>query len=281
MDDIRRRNWAVFGRALLKAGPLTLLGVGLFLLFMGLNMPGYVPGISQIMGMGIVIFSAAFPVAYLSSLSMRFNNKRYQTLWEECDDRRKRLHVALKGLRKRKLADFEELPNTVDNLANQIYVALRKADLVEMELIRSEGNRKAPSAARTDYVADPQAQELFRLADRNMAEYNQAIRVVTNSIDRTEGQAAVYITTLDNLRARILNYRLAGRSPEADNQEFLILITESKMQFEAIDKALDELELTPFPKQISVMAPSPYQHLNPTTESQAEEEEKKREDDKA
>jgi hypothetical protein len=66
-------------------------------------------------------------------------------------------------------------------------------------------------------------------------------------VERTEAQAAVFTTTLDTLRMRMLGHRLAGRSPELAHTEFLQAMTEARMQLDSIDKALDELELTPFP----------------------------------
>ena len=60
-----------------------------------------------------------------------------------------------------------------------------------------------------------------------------------------------------------------GRETETPTQEFLIALTEARMQLDSIDKALDELELTPFPKTISII-PEPGQ-FSEEQEAQIEE----------
>jgi len=74
-----------------------------------------------------------------------------------------------------------------------------------------------------------------------------------SGVSRSMAQAEVFLTTLDALRIRMLGYRLGSRTPELESHEFLTVITESKMQFEAIDKALEEIELTPFPERVAIM----------------------------
>ena len=69
----------------------------------------------------------------------------------------------------------------------------------------------------------------------------------------TEAQVAVFTTTLDTLRMKMLGYRLVGKDTESPTQDFLAAITEARMQLESIDKALEELDLTAFPKTISIM----------------------------
>ena len=51
----------------------------------------------------------------------------------------------------------------------------------------------------------------------------------------------------------MLGYRLVGKDTETPTQDFLAALTEARMQLDSIDKALDELDLTPFPKTISIM----------------------------
>ena len=104
---------------------------------------------------------------------------------------------------------------------------------------------------------DKQAQELYRIADKNIAEYRQHYIGVMAGVERTEAQAAVFTTTLDTLRMKMLSYRLVGKETESPTQDFLAALTEARMQLESIDKALDELELSPFPKTISVMPDAP------------------------
>jgi hypothetical protein len=131
-----------------------------------------------------------------------------------------------------------------------IYRALRRADLALREIQQSEA-MVSPSLMGNDrLVNDAQAQELYKVADRNIAEYTQHYKLAVAGVERAEAQCIVFSTTLDTLRIRLLNYSLAGRSPEAETKEFLNLVAEAKMQFSAIDKALEEIELMPFPETI-------------------------------
>ena len=68
------------------------------------------------------------------------------------------------------------------------------------------------------------------------------------------------MTTLDTLRMKMLGYRLVGKSPEMPAQDFLEALAEAKLQLQAIDTALEELDLGQYPKQISVVPP-PSDHL--------------------
>jgi hypothetical protein len=53
----------------------------------------------------------------------------------------------------------------------------------------------------------------------------------------------------------MLGYRLVGRSPELSSQDFLEALNEAKLQLAAIDSALEELELGPYPTMIAAMPP--------------------------
>lgn len=102
---------------------------------------------------------------------------------------------------------------------------------------------------------DPQAKELYRIADKNIAEYRQQFGAVMAGVQRTEAQCAVFMTTVDTLRMKMIGYRLVGRSPELSSQDFLEAMNEAKLQLRAIDEALEELELQPFPKTIAIQPP--------------------------
>jgi hypothetical protein len=142
---------------------------------------------------------------------------------------------------------LHDLPVTVQAVGSTLYFALRRADIVVREVTTSEGWLMAVQHHTGPISPDQKAQELYRLADKNIAEYRQHYQTVMSGVERTEAQAAVFTTTLDTLRMRMLGHRLAGRSPELAHTEFLQAMTEARMQLDAIDKALDELELTPFP----------------------------------
>lgn len=75
-------------------------------------------------------------------------------------------------------------------------------------------------------------------------------------VQRTEAQCAVYMTTLDTLRMKMIGYRLVGKSPEMSSQDFLEALAEARAQLQSIDTALDELDLGHYPKTISVVPPA-------------------------
>jgi hypothetical protein len=110
---------------------------------------------------------------------------------------------------------------------------------------------------------DPQSKELYRIADKNIAEYRSHFAGVMAGVQRTEAQSAVFMTTLDTLRMKMIGYRLVGRSPELGSSEFLDALAEARAQLEAIDTALEELDLGHYPKTISVIPPPmpPEEHI--------------------
>jgi hypothetical protein len=208
---------------------------------------------------GELIFLGILTITALDRSKMkRFDNKRFAGLWTSIQERQRRFHDAIKASRKANIAEFSELPKTIDSVAESLYLALRRADIVSSEVIKSEGALGHQFPVHTHNVGnDPQAKELFRIADKNIAEYRSNFGAVMASVQRTEAQAAVFSTTLDNVRLKMLGYRLTGKQPSMSSQEFLETIAETKMQLRSIDMALDELELTPFPKTISVMPDAP------------------------
>ncbi len=191
--------------------------------------------------------------AFKQSLSKRYIHPKFYSQWQMCEERRVRFHQAHDQLKSKGFLHLNELPGTVDNLAKELYTALRRADLTLDEVITSEGALHHYPTAGNQYIPDRQAQELYKLADKNIAEYQSHYRNVMASIERTEAQGAVFSTTLDALRIRMLNYRLAGKPVDVHSEEFMSAVIEAKMQFAAIDQALDEIALTPFPTTITII----------------------------
>lgn len=257
MEDIAKRDRFVLLREIFRWDRV----LGYLILFMvfasalSSPMPMFPPK-AVILGLCLAWAGITVRHAYKLHLDKRWHDGRYRDLWKACVDRRTRLNDALAKLKKSKIADLQELPRSADKLLSDIYTALRRADLVYHEVSQSE-NRTAPPllGGHTRFISDNQAQELFKVADRNIAEYSQQYRRVLAGVERSEAQAVVFATTLDTLRVRMLGYRLTGSSPEADTREFLNVVTEAKMQFQAIDQALEEIELTPFPETV-VVSPS-------------------------
>ena len=147
------------------------------------------------------------------------------------------------------------MPLAIQEVADSLYKALRRADLIYDEVARSEhGNRRQLAVPPQPFI-DPQSTELYRIADKNLAEYRANYSDLMAGIQRTEAQATVFITTLDSLRVKMLGFRLAGKTSSLKSGDFLASLAEARLQLESIDKALDELDLGHYPTTIAVVKP--------------------------
>lgn len=254
MDDIRRQDIKAFLREMMSPTRviLTVFACVFVGLVVGLADSG---GWFRAFAFWFLLVAGSMATAYNASLRHRFLNKRYEALWKGCQDRLVRFNEVLKRLRKNQLADFREMPQTIHAVADSLYIALRRADVISHEVLKTERNLYAAPPAWSAAPTDPQSKELYRIADRNIAEYRQQFAGVMAGVERAEAQSAVFMTTLDTLRMKMLGYRLLGRSPEMPSHDFLEALAEAKMQLNAIDTALEELELGSYPKTISVMPP--------------------------
>ncbi len=268
MDEVARRDQKVFIQELLNPGQIILM-----LLLGGLTVPFLLLARSgdtflPMFAFLLVAIGAHVFLAWSRSKRRRFISQRFAQHWMACEERLQRFRSAIKQSRKNNIASFEELPKTIESVAQSIYSALRRADLIAAEVVNSEAfvaNHKPPIV--TMATGDRQAQELYRVADRNVAEYRQQFANVTAGVQRTEAQVAVFITTLDTLRLKMLGYRLTGRKPELSSHEFLFAISEAKLQLASIDQALEELEQGPWPQMIATVPPPTPR----TTSDEAEE----------
>ena len=240
MYDITRRDRKVFRRELFRPGRVfwSIVVVTMVAMF-GFVMPSPIIGAVALVWL---VYSA-----YSTSLKKRFVNRKFQLLWDACKDRLERFHDAMAESSKRGVPELLDLPKSVEGVGKTLYIALRRADIVMDEVTSSEGWLMATQQHGGPLSPDQRAQELYRLADKNIAEYRQNYQNVMAGVERTEAQAAVFTTTLDTLRMRMLGHRLTTLGPEMEHTEFMQAMTEAKMQLDSIDKALDELELTPFP----------------------------------
>jgi hypothetical protein len=185
----------------------------------------------------------------------RFSNKRYEGLWHGCVDRLQRFEDVLKKLRKEQIADLQEMPKTVRRVGESLYLALRRADIIATEVQKTEqGIYHAPPAWQSP-SSDSQATELYRIADRNIADYRAQFAGVMAGVHRAEAQSAVFMTTLDSLRMKMIGFRLVGKSPELSSRDFLEALGEAKLQLSAIDQALDELDFSQMPQMIAAIPP--------------------------
>ncbi|MCC6404211.1 MAG: hypothetical protein IT207_09410 [Fimbriimonadaceae bacterium] len=248
MNSIVKRDVQVFLAAWMR--PVRILAM--------VAIPSFLFGIGVSFAWPITVVSYALIAlsAWQASKAKRFRNLRMYRGWLDVVDRHERLRKELNLASKRRIADLTELPLGVSRVAAQLYTSLRKADILAHEIGRSEGPNLGPPS-HLPPSDDPQAQELYRLADRHLAEYSRRYANLRASVERTEAQAVVFVTLLDNLRVQLLQHRLGSPGSHLEAQEFLEAVTEAKMQLNAIDKTLDELELTPFPRTVVVVPPEP------------------------
>jgi hypothetical protein len=253
MDDIRRHDRKLLIREILKPG--RLLGVAAIgaLIWLSRSTWLWELGWLQLLAGYSLLVAVWISTAQQEAKRKRFLNKHLEGLWDGCKDRVERLEKVLRSLRKEQIADLQELPKTVHRVAHELYVALRRADLISHEVYRSEGSVYAAPPVWPGGSSDPQAQELYRIADKNIAEYRQRFDAVMAGAQRAEAQAAVFMTALDTLRMQMISHRLTGKSPEMPSQEFLEAMAEARLQIEAVDKALDELDLSIFPRLVSIV----------------------------
>lgn len=260
MDDIRRHDLQVFLRELFYLPRVAV--VLLAIVLVGAAFQAFSPtsiGLLRSIPVWIMIVVAASLYSYNISLSRRFVNRRYEALWRGCQDRLARFNEVLGRLKKDQLADLREMPDTIHRIAESLYLALRRADMISTEVLKTERNLYAAPPAWSAAATDPQSRELYRIADKNIAEYRHHYAGVMAGVERAEAQSAVFMTTLDTLRMKLLGYRLVGRSPEMPSYDFLEALAEAKLQLQAIDTALEELDLGQYPKTIAAVPPTPQE----------------------
>jgi hypothetical protein len=256
MDDISRQDRRLFVRELLRPSRVFVSGVALLTLlgpFGGLA--DWAFGWNWYLALMGLVGICHVGASYNASIGKRFLQRRYEALWNGCQERLKLFEEVLGKMRREKVADLQEMPRTIRKVSNQLYLALRRADMVSHEVHLTERGLYHQPPAWGAPTHDAQATELYRIADKNIAEYRQQFAGVMAGVQRTEGQCAVFMTTVDSLRMKMIGYRLVGKSPEMSSQDFLEAMQEAKLQLAAIDKALDELDLTALPQTISVVPP--------------------------
>lgn len=235
--------------------PRSLATVGAVLVFgawvVGMGIPLWPWGLCIAL-LGLVI---AVIKTFVDLEARQFLNPHYLALWKSAKDRLRRFDTAYAGM---KNAWDEELPvlrERVRYTADVVYEALQRADVMKHEVSKSEGHMNWSDTATlrpSSTPSDKKVQELYQLADRNVADYRQRLSAVTAGIQRCEAQTTVFITTLDSLRVRLLGYRLMGKSPEIEHQAFLETVGEAKSQLDAVDKALEEISFERLVAQLEI-----------------------------
>lgn len=251
MQDIRDQDRRLFIRQIFRWD--RVFTTALFAGSLGWAMLGIFGGPWVVLGLLPVVFH--INSAWHRSVRKRFTHKRFEALWNSVRDRLTRFEEVLARLRKDQIADLQEMPKTIRSVSHSLYAALRRADIITVEVLETEKGILHQPPTWTAQGSDPQLTELYRIADKNIAEYRQRYAGVMAGVQRAEAQCAVFMTTLDTLRMQLIGHRLAARSPEMSSQEFLEAMGEAKLQLQAIDQALEELDFRQFPTTISVMPP--------------------------
>lgn len=251
MDDIRRHDQKLFTRELMRPG--RFVASALLVTFGGwlFWQVSVIPGI-------IILAGAALNHVYRSytdSVAKRWLHGRFKSLWTACEDRLKRFDEVIQKMRRDQVADLQEMPKTIQMVGDSLYIALRRADLISHDVLETEKGILAAPPAWQSQSGDAQARELYRIADKNIAEYRQFYGGVMAGVQRAEAQAAVFMTTLDSLRMKMIGHRLVGKQAELSSHEFLTALTEARLQLAAIDQALDELDFSQYPRTIAAMPP--------------------------
>ena len=250
-EEIRKADQRILMREIFRPNRLVLLVLFLLISYpISLVTSPVIFVICALIGSGVL-----FVRAETAARRKRFINSRFMSLWNGCRERFESFEDGIKKLKRADIAQFQELPDTVRDLAMTIYNALRRADILFEEVLQSEGVDRIRPGVPMFKPTDPQAQELYRIAERNLGEYRGHYNELMAGIQRTEAQATVFMTTLDNLRVKMLGYRLIGKNPSLSSEEFLSVLAEARAQLSAIDRALDELDLSHYPKTVSIIPP--------------------------
>ena len=250
-EEIRKADQRIFLREIFRSNRLVLLGI-----FLLVSWPiASVTSAWILFGSLVIGLAALYARADSAAKRKRFINSRFMGLWNGCRERFESFEEGIRKLKRADIAQFQELPDTVRDLAMTIYNALRRADILFEEVLQSEGVDRVRPGVPMFKPTDPQAQELYRIAEKNLGEYRGHYNELMAGIQRTEAQATVFMTTLDNLRVKMLGYRLIGKNPSLNSEEFLSVLAEARAQLSAIDQALEDLDLSHYPKTVAVVPP--------------------------
>ena len=251
MDDLTRHDRRRLVREIVSPGRLVVsLGIALAIWVVFAQAQGEFG--RAVMGWAFLALGH-YGVAMQAADRKKWSHPRMKSLWAGCEDRMARFEEVVKRSRRdRTAADLTEMPRTIRKVSRSLYEALRRADIVTTEVEATERGMIGRPPVWNASTNDAQSRELYGLADRNIAEYRGHFAAVMAGVQRAEAQSAVFMTTLDSLRMKMIGHRLVGRSPEVGTHDFLEALAEARTQLEAIDTALDELDLGHYPTTISV-----------------------------
>lgn len=238
MDDLRDHDRKLFWREFLSPGRSIGFGAAI-VATLAIALP---EAMTSAVVIGSMLTAWWVSQAHAESVKKRFWSPRIASLWRECEQRLKLFDQVLKKMKHENVGDLLEMPRTVHQVGQTVYTSLRKADMIAHDVHTTEAELQTRPPAWTHATSDSQTQELLQVADQNRAEYRRHYQNVMAGVQRAEAQAAVFMTTVDSLRMKMIGYRFVGRAPELSQSEFLGALREAKLQLQAIDTALDELD---------------------------------------
>jgi hypothetical protein len=187
--------------------------------------------------------------AYLRTKKFPFESTQILHVWNDAKDRISRLEAAIREQKKVLGVDMSDILTTVRRVHQSLFNALRNADDLADELTKSERSigpiANAPPAAPIA-GSGPETNRLLQIAEKQRAEYLKTHNSLHDSVSRTIAEARVFVNTLDNVRIRLLGYRMVNMSDDFGREEFLHSLTEVKTSLDSMDKSLGEINLDPF-----------------------------------
>jgi hypothetical protein len=241
MNEIKRADKRIFARAILNPFRLLAMSACSYVAYLLSGMGAVAFGFGlAVVGIGAGVYAVAVRNDFINK---RFRNPEHKHLWDMVEDRLTRLRKALKLAPEHVRASMSDLPTRVERTAKQLYQSLRRADIVRGEIVRSEGNIVTAAFPFHVQSQDSETNELYVMADKNVAEYRRHFQGIAARVTRTEGQCAVFISALDSMRVQILGHRLVGEFVPAEKEDFLSAMADIRTQLNSINEALDELDL--------------------------------------
>jgi hypothetical protein len=246
-EEIKREDRKIFFREFFQLRRLILMGIWIGF-SLGVTNTSFVALAPLLAG-----FAAHIGFSESAARRKRFKTERFALLWNGCRDRFFDFKSGVKKLDRAGVVTFEDLPSSIEKLSMNLYNALRRADLMFVEIEEVEGKSRFQPGVPMVPPVDAQTQALYQQAERTIGEYKNSYNELIAGIQRTEAQATVFIHTLDVLRVKMHGYRLIGKDPSLGSQELLSALAEAKVTLQSIDTALDELDLSVYPTTISVV----------------------------
>ena len=244
------RDWAelkLFLRTLGRAGPIAI-GVALTLIPASCILPiaaaqawGSLASLFIPLALGVAGWTLS---ALISRGNYRFRNVHYKNLWAKLQDRVRRFEGAYRKSPRILRQTLAETPGSVHRLVDAMYLALLRADAVRHTLEGLEPKDTPVRGMRMDPPAlDEQAKNIYDLARQSRSDYREQYQKMLAGVERTEAQVDLLISSLDNLRLRLLDHRVTGAKVEMPSDELIQNLQRHQSELTALQKAVDEVDL--------------------------------------